>query len=135
MGKCAFLSSFSAGNDILICGTCKSMYSSLATFVQHKKQKCELKTLCRCQNQPIVENSFTGKLTTKAITNIFFSCKCVINELTCTRHKCQSSGMHQYTHQQEVKTKQKQFQAMRFHMRLHQPPNIKTCLYITDQNA
>ena len=57
---------FSAGNDILICGTCKSMYSSLATFVQHKKQKCELKTLCRCQNQPIVENSFPGKLTTKA---------------------------------------------------------------------
>lgn len=50
-----------AGNDVLICGTCKSMYSSLATFVQHKKQKCELKTLCRCQNQPIVENSLSGK--------------------------------------------------------------------------
>ena len=48
---------FSAGNDVLICGTCKSMYSSLATFVQHKKQKCELKTLCKCQNQPVVENS------------------------------------------------------------------------------
>ena len=53
--------SISAGNDVLICGTCKSMYSSLATFVQHKKQKCELKTLCKCQNQPIVENNLSGK--------------------------------------------------------------------------
>ena len=39
------------------------------------------------------------------ITDIFFSCKCVINELTCTRHTCQSSHMHQYTPCQEVKKK------------------------------
>ena len=37
------------------------MYSSLATFVQHKKQKCELKTVCKCQNQSVVENSLADK--------------------------------------------------------------------------
>ena len=36
------------------------------------------------------------------ITYIFFSCKCVINELTHTRHNCQSSRTHQYTRRQEV---------------------------------
>ena len=39
------------------------------------------------------------------IADIFFSCKCVINELTCTRHNCQSSRMHRYTRQQEVNKK------------------------------
>ena len=31
------------------------------------------------------------------ITDIFFSCRCVVNELTHTRHYCQSSCTHQYT--------------------------------------
>lgn len=48
-GKALKKTTISTGNDVLICGTCKSMYSSLATFVQHKKQKCELKTVCKCQ--------------------------------------------------------------------------------------
>lgn len=59
-GKTVKKTVISTGNDVLICGTCKSMYSSLATFVQHKKQKCELKTVCKCQNQPIVENSVSA---------------------------------------------------------------------------
>ena len=42
------------------------------------------------------------------ITDIFFSCKCVINELTRTRHNCQSSRTHQYTRRQE-------FNKMRLH--------------------
>lgn len=60
-GKTVKKTVISTGNDVLICGTCKSMYSSLATFVQHKKQKCELKTLCKCQNQPIVENNLSER--------------------------------------------------------------------------
>ena len=31
------------------------------------------------------------------ITDIFLSCKCVINELTRTRHNCRSSRTHRYT--------------------------------------
>ena len=38
------------------------------------------------------------------ITDIF-SCKCVINELTRARHKCQSSRTHQFTRRQEVNNK------------------------------
>ena len=41
------------------------------------------------------------------INRIFFSCECVINELTPTRHNCQSSGTHQYTCRQEVNTQKK----------------------------
>ena len=38
-------------------------------------------------------------------TDIFFSCKCVINELTLTRHYCQSSRTHRYSRRQEVNEK------------------------------
>ena len=55
------------------------------------------------------------------ITDIFFSCKCVINELTRTRHNCQSSCTYRYTHRQEVNKKKY--------------INIKTCIYITVKNA
>ena len=51
------------------------------------------------------------------ITDIFFTCKCVINELTGIWYNCQSSHMHQYTRQQEVNKKS------------------MTCLYITVKNA
>lgn len=47
-GKALKKTTISTGNDILICGNCKSLHSSLATFVQHKKQKCELKVQCKC---------------------------------------------------------------------------------------
>ncbi|XP_053402362.1 splicing factor, proline- and glutamine-rich-like isoform X2 [Mercenaria mercenaria] len=47
-GKALKKTTISTGNDILICGNCKSLHSSLATFVQHKKQKCELKIQCKC---------------------------------------------------------------------------------------
>lgn len=66
-GKTVKKTVISTGNDVLICGTCKSMYSSLATFVQHKKQKCELKTVCKCQNQPIVENSVSDRAREKEL--------------------------------------------------------------------
>ena len=36
------------------------------------------------------------------ITDIFFSCKRVINEWTHTRRNCESSRTHQYTRRQEV---------------------------------
>ena len=49
----------SAGNDILICGNCKSLHSSLATFVQHKKQKCELKKECKCHQLAAVTTPTT----------------------------------------------------------------------------
>ena len=45
------------------------------------------------------------------ITDIFYSCKCVINEWTHTRQNCESSCTHQYTCRQEVNKK-------KFHMRL-----------------
>lgn len=53
-----------AGNDILICGNCKSLHSSLATFVQHKKQKCELKKECKCHQlaaAPVTPTTPTGE--------------------------------------------------------------------------
>ena len=64
-------------------------------------------------------------------TEIFFNGKRVINELTGTRHNCQSSRMHQYTHRQEINKKR-----VLSHARSHaSPPNIKTCLNITVKNA
>ena len=52
------------------------------------------------------------------VTDIFFSYKCVINELTRTRHNCQSSR----THQKHTQTGSKQDAS---------PPN----LYITVKNT
>ena len=46
------------------------------------------------------------------ITEIFFSCKCVFNELTRARHNCQLSHTHQYTRGQEVKKKKKSFKLL-----------------------
>ena len=55
------------------------------------------------------------------ITYNFFSCKRVINELTQTRHICNSSHKHQFTRRQEVNKKKLSHAS---------PPNIKTYLYI-----
>ena len=39
------------------------------------------------------------------ITDTFFSCKFVVNELKRIRHNCQSSGTYRYTRRQEVNKK------------------------------
>ncbi|KAH3772070.1 hypothetical protein DPMN_173404, partial [Dreissena polymorpha] len=57
-GKALKKTTISTGNDILICGNCKSLHSSLATFVQHKKNKCELKIQCKC-HQPTTPSPST----------------------------------------------------------------------------
>ncbi|KAL4234878.1 hypothetical protein ACF0H5_006520 [Mactra antiquata] len=60
-GKALKKTTISTGNDILICGNCKSLHSSLATFVQHKKQKCELKIQCKCHQLASQENDKGNK--------------------------------------------------------------------------
>ena len=35
--------------DILICGTCKSVFTCLSEFMQHKKSSCRLRFVCRCR--------------------------------------------------------------------------------------
>lgn len=98
-GKTVKKTVISTGNDVLICGTCKSMYSSLATFVQHKKQKCELKTLCRCQNQPIVENNKDQRGLLCAVCDIVFS-----SAWDLCQHCQQEHGIAIFKEQQEIKS-------------------------------
>lgn len=53
---CMVLSTFycklSAAKDVLICGVCKTTFSSLHSLAQHKKTPCRLKISCQCQSTP-----------------------------------------------------------------------------------
>lgn len=101
-GKTVKKTVISTGNDVLICGTCKSMYSSLATFVQHKKQKCELKTLCKCHNQPIVENSVPEKAREREL--LCAVCDSVFSTAWDLCQHCQQEHSIAIFKEQEVKT-------------------------------
>lgn len=38
--------------DIMICGNCRTLFTSVALFVQHKRlSKCRLRFVCRCQSK------------------------------------------------------------------------------------
>lgn len=38
--------------DILICGNCRTLFTSLPTFIQHKRiSRCRLRFVCHCQHQ------------------------------------------------------------------------------------
>ncbi|KAK3086536.1 hypothetical protein FSP39_019855 [Pinctada imbricata] len=45
-----------AAKDILICGVCKTNFSSLHSLAQHKKIPCRLKISCQCQSTPPPES-------------------------------------------------------------------------------
>lgn len=35
--------------DIMICGSCKTLFTNIAEFMQHKKTSCRLRFVCRCR--------------------------------------------------------------------------------------
>lgn len=35
--------------DIMICGTCKTLFTCISEFMQHKKSSCRLRFVCRCR--------------------------------------------------------------------------------------
>lgn len=35
--------------DIMICGCCKTLFTNIAEFMQHKKTSCRLRFVCRCR--------------------------------------------------------------------------------------
>jgi len=45
-----------AAKDVLICGVCKTTFSSLHSLAQHKKTPCRLKISCQCQSTPPPES-------------------------------------------------------------------------------
>ncbi|XP_067139823.1 serine/arginine-rich splicing factor 5-like [Centruroides vittatus] len=40
----------SDNSDILICGNCKELFSSLQKLIEHKKQSCKLRFTCKCHH-------------------------------------------------------------------------------------
>ncbi|KAL5022580.1 hypothetical protein ScPMuIL_001735 [Solemya velum] len=45
-----------ASKDILICGKCKTSFSSLSSLTQHKRTPCLLRFSCKCQKTPPAES-------------------------------------------------------------------------------
>ncbi|XP_061166634.1 uncharacterized protein LOC133206311 [Saccostrea echinata] len=51
-----------AAKDVLICGVCKTSFSSLHSLAQHKKTPCRLKISCQCQSTPPPESPEPSQL-------------------------------------------------------------------------
>lgn len=88
-GKALKKTTISTGNDILICGNCKSLHSSLATFVQHKKQKCELKIQCKCQQLAAAQEEKASKSTEPERTLLCAVCDAVFKTAWDLCQHCQ----------------------------------------------